>query len=879
MKGNEIREKFLNYFSSRGHELVESSSLVPHDDPSLLFVNAGMVQFKKVFTGEESRPYKRAVSCQRCVRAGGKHNDLENVGYTARHHTFFEMLGNFSFGDYFKEEAIKQAWEFLTEVLRVPKDKLWVTVFDDDDEAAALWEKVPGLLEGRIVRMGEKENFWAMGDTGPCGPCSEIHYDQGPEAGCGRPECALGCDCDRFLELWNLVFMQFERDGKGELHPLPRPSIDTGMGLERITAVLQDKKTNYDSDIFTGLIDIIAGIAGVKYGAAHKTDTALRVIADHARATTFLVADGVLPSNEGRGYVLRRIMRRAIRYGRSLGLTRPFMREITVEVVSRMAGAYPHLTEAAELLAQVVVNEEKRFLETIDKGLSMLREEMQRLRGTDSGINGDFIFKLYDTFGFPVDIVRDMALEEGLSVDVAGFERAMDKQRRQSQESWKGGVPETAPGLRDLGLRIGKTEFLGYNGLLATARIKALIAENGDSVPESGPAELLMACDQTPFYAESGGQTGDQGEITWKSGRGRILDTLKTSTGVFLHRLLIQEGKLTVGGQVKLMVTAGRRHDIAANHTATHLLQAVLRQVLGGHVKQSGSQVDADRLRFDFTHFSPLSPAELTTIENMVNDEIRKNISNYTRVMSLDEARKSGATALFGEKYGDEVRVVRFGELSMEFCGGTHVAASGEIGLFKIISEGGISAGVRRITAITGRAAMLDYQRLSALVVQLSTALKTASAAELPERVKNLSSHEKALEKEVAALTAQLSLSNIDNLLQSSREINGVRVTAAQVPLDSARTLREIGDRMRDKMGSGVLVLGGELKGKVALLTIVSKDLIPRLKAGEIVKETAALVGGGGGGRPDMAQAGGTMVDKLPEALERVYDIVAARIA
>ncbi len=878
MKGNEIREKFLNYFIGHGHELVESSSLVPHDDPSLLFVNAGMVQFKKIFTGEESRPYKRAVSCQRCVRAGGKHNDLENVGYTARHHTFFEMLGNFSFGDYFKEEAIKHAWEFLTEVLRLPKDKLWITVFDDDDEAAALWKKAPGLLEGRIVRMGEKENFWAMGDTGPCGPCSEIHYDQGPEAGCGRPECALGCDCDRFLELWNLVFMQYERDGDGKLHPLPSPSIDTGMGLERIAAVLQGKKTNYDSDIFSGLIGMIAGIAGVKYGSAPETDTALKVIADHARATTFLVADGVLPSNEGRGYVLRRIMRRAIRYGRSLGLTKPFMREITAEVAARMAAPYPHLIEAAELLAQVVVNEEKRFLETIDRGLSMLREEMQRLQGTGSGIDGDFIFKLYDTFGFPVDIVRDMALEEGLTVDVAGFERAMAQQRRASQESWKGGAAETAPGLRDLAARIGKTEFLGYTDLRATAQVKALIAKNGGAVTESGLAEVLMACDQTPFYAESGGQAGDQGEVTWESGRGRILETIKSSAGVFLHRLTIQEGKLTVGEKVKLMVAAGRRHDIAANHTATHLLQAVLRQVLGGHVKQSGSLVDARHLRFDFTHFSPLSPAELTTIENMVNDEIRKNISNDTRVMSLEEARKSGATALFGEKYGGLIRVVRFGKLSMEFCGGTHVAASGEIGLFKIISEGGISAGVRRITAITGRAAMLDYQQLTDLTAQLSTTLKAAGAAELPERIKSLSNHVKTLEKKVASLTARLSLGNIDNLLEHGREINGVRVTAVQVPLDSARTLREIGDRMRDKMGSGVLVLGGELKGKVALLTIVSKDLIPRLKAGEIVKETAALVGGGGGGRPDMAQAGGTMVDKLPEALERVYDIVAARI-
>jgi len=499
-------------------------------------------------------------------------------------------------------------------------------------------------------------------------------------------------------------------------------------------------------------------------------------------------------------------------------------------------------------------------------------------RGRAAGLMVSFIFKLYDTFGFPVDIVRDMALEEGLTVDVAGFERAMAQQRRASQESWKGGAAETAPGLRDLAARIGKTEFLGYTDLRATAQVKALIAKNGGAVTESGLAEVLMACDQTPFYAESGGQAGDQGEVTWESGRGRILETIKSSAGVFLHRLTIQEGKLTVGEKVKLMVAAGRRHDIAANHTATHLLQAVLRQVLGGHVKQSGSLVDARHLRFDFTHFSPLSPAELTTIENMVNDEIRKNISNDTRVMSLEEARKSGATALFGEKYGGLIRVVRFGKLSMEFCGGTHVAASGEIGLFKIISEGGISAGVRRITAITGRAAMLDYQQLTDLTAQLSTTLKAAGAAELPERIKSLSNHVKTLEKKVASLTARLSLGNIDNLLEHGREINGVRVTAVQVPLDSARTLREIGDRMRDKMGSGVLVLGGELKGKVALLTIVSKDLIPRLKAGEIVKETAALVGGGGGGRPDMAQAGGTMVDKLPEALERVYDIVAARI-
>ncbi len=880
MNGKEIREKFLAFFAERGHAQQESSSLVPEDDPTLLFVNAGMVQFKRVFTGEERLDYSRATTCQRCVRAGGKHNDLENVGYTARHHTFFEMLGNFSFGDYFKEEAIKYAWEFLTEVLEVPTEKLWITVFDDDDEAFSLWEKVPGLLDGRIVRMGEKENFWAMGDTGPCGPCSEIHYDQGPEAGCGKPDCQLGCDCDRFLELWNLVFMQFERDAIGKLTPLPKPSIDTGMGLERIAAVLQGKKTNYDSDIFTEVISKISDISGVRYGLDEKTDTAMKVIADHARATTFLVADGVLPSNEGRGYVLRRIMRRAIRYGRSLGLEKPFMAAVTAAVARQMLAAYPHLDGAAELLGKVVNNEEERFLETIDNGLSMLAEELDSLRaGKSLKVPGDFIFKLYDTFGFPVDIVRDMALEKGFTIDEAGFNLAMDKQRGQSRKVGMGALPETAPGLRDLAALAGKTEFWGYETLNGASEIKAMITEDGQTAAMGGSGEcILVACTGTPFYAESGGQTGDQGEISWPHGRGRVLDTVKTADGVFLHKVSVDEGEIKVGDEVLLQVTAGRRHDITANHSATHILQAVLRQILGGHVKQSGSLVEAERLRFDFTHFSALSLEELAEIERLVNEAIRRNIPMLTEIMDREAAQKSGAMALFGEKYGNKVRVVGFGDFSTELCGGTHAAATGAIGLFKIISETGIAAGVRRITAITGRAAYEDYQKTSSELAGLAERLKT-TPAELADKIETLLRRQKELEKEVAGLTAKLSLSSLDDMLAGGVDVQGIKVVAAHITLDTSKTLREIGDRMRDKIGSGVVVLGGELNGKVALLAIVTNDLTRRCQAGKIVKEVAALVGGGGGGRPDMAQAGGTMVDRLPEALGKVYDIVAAQLA
>jgi alanyl-tRNA synthetase len=881
MKGHEIRQKFLQFFADRGHQVVDSSSLVPQDDPTLLFVNSGMVQFKRVFTGEETRPYSKATSCQRSVRAGGKHNDLENVGYTARHHTFFEMLGNFSFGDYFKKEAIDYAWEFLTEVLKVPKEHLWVSVFDDDDEAFGLWEKVEGLLAGRIVRMGEKENFWAMGDTGPCGPCSEIHFDQGVEAGCGKPDCKLGCDCDRFLELWNLVFMQFERDADGKMSPLPKPSIDTGMGLERVAAVLQGKYTNYDSEIFTTLMDTIAAVSGSKYGADPKTDTAMKVIADHARATTFLVADGVLPSNEGRGYVLRRIMRRAIRYGRSLGMTKPFLESITAAVVAQMRGAYPHLASAAKLIGKVVNNEEKRFLETLDNGLSILADELARMRkSNETLVRGDFIFKLYDTFGFPVDIVRDMALEIGFSIDHAGFMQAMDGQRQQSKKSWKGGdLPEASSALRQALKAVARTNFIGYETRRSSADILAILTDQGEKIARASQGQrLILVCPQTPFYAESGGQTGDFGEIVGEKGSAVVMGTTKTAEGVFLHHCEVMEGALCQGESVELRVAEGRRQRIAANHTATHLLQAALQEALGDHVKQSGSLVEEERLRFDFTHFSPMTEQEIETVEQLVNQEIRANVVNCVDHMDKEEAKKSGATALFGEKYDDVVRVVSFGQKSRELCGGTHVGATGEIGLFKIVGETGIAAGIRRIVAVTGEKALERVQGYEKTIAALARELKT-TPDEVVKKVKSNLLRQKELEKEIGQLTAQLSISGLDSIVDGAREIGGVKVVTAKIQLDSAKTLREIGDKVRDKIGSGVVVLGGELDGKAALLAVVTKDVCGKCHAGKIIKEVAGIVGGSGGGRPDMAQAGGSMPDKLAEALQAVYEIIEQQMA
>ncbi|MCP4338046.1 MAG: alanine--tRNA ligase [Desulfobulbaceae bacterium] len=873
MKGNEIRSRFLNYFKDQDHTVVDSSSLVPKDDPTLLFVNAGMVQFKTVFMGEDKKDYIRAVTSQRCVRAGGKHNDLENVGYTARHHTFFEMLGNFSFGDYFKEDAIHFAWDFLTVELGLDPANLWVSIFDDDDEAQELWEKVEDLPKGRIVRMGEKDNFWAMGDTGPCGPCSEIHIDQGAAAGCGRPDCALGCDCDRFLELWNLVFMQFNRSEDGTLTPLPKPSIDTGMGLERVAAVLQGKFNNYDSDLFFPIISTLERLSGKTYGTNKQDDTAMRVIADHARATTFLVADGVLPSNEGRGYVLRRIMRRAVRYGKYLGLEKSFMEEVTTAVVGEMSEAFPHLADAVSLLAKVVNNEEERFRETLENGLALLDEEISRLVGKKSQvISGRFIFKLYDTFGFPFDIVRDIALERGLGFDESGFLEEMENQRQKSRHSRKGeGVRLLGEGVKSLAADGKKAKFIGYGESSVTTRVEGLLNMAGDRVAvlSSGESGRLYV-DKTPFYAEAGGQIGDCGEVTWASGRGKVTGTSVEGEKIVLHAVEILEGELTQESEVTLTVEKERRQAIAAHHSATHLLQAALRKVLGEHVKQAGSLVGPDRLRFDFTHFSPLSPEEIEAIEYLVNEKIWQNTQVTTQLLTKEEALKGGATALFGEKYEENVRVVSMADFSKELCGGTHVQAAGEIGVFKIQVEGGIASGVRRIEALAGRAAFSEIQSLSRRERQAGSLLSAGSSEEIVGKIELLVKNLKSMEKQVADLSKQLASSDLDSVFDNAVTIDGIKVIGAEIPLDSPKTLRDVGDKVRDSLGSGVAVLGGSINGKAALLAIVSSDLTSKIKAGDLVNSVAKIVGGKGGGRPDMAQAGGPMLDKLHEAIKSV---------
>ncbi|TKB12191.1 alanine--tRNA ligase [Desulforhopalus sp. IMCC35007] len=877
MKGNEIRSRFLAYFTEKGHTVVDSSSLVPKDDPTLLFTNAGMVQFKTVFMGEDKRDYSRAVTSQRCVRAGGKHNDLENVGYTARHHTFFEMLGNFSFGDYFKEDAIRFAWEFLTRELGVDASKLWVSIFEDDDEAEELWKKIEELPKGRIVRMGEKDNFWAMGDTGPCGPCSEIHIDQGIEAGCGRADCALGCDCDRFLELWNLVFMQFNRAEDGTLTRLPKPSIDTGMGLERVAAVLQGKFNNYESDLFTPIIGRLEELSGKKYGDSPQFDTAMRVIADHARATTFLVSDGVLPSNEGRGYVLRRIMRRAVRYGKYLGLEKPFLEDVTRVVVAEMDHAYPQLLTTDSLLVKVVNNEEERFRETLEHGLALLDEEMARLRGAgEKTVSGTFIFKLYDTFGFPFDIVRDIALEKGYGFDEEGFLKEMENQRTKSRKSRKGeGVKLLGEGVKSIAEAGKRSSFTGYSELEEWSTVSALLDASGARVTELKAGEKgQMFVDVTPFYAESGGQAGDVGNVSWDGGRALVKNTSVEGDKIILHSIEVEEGVLGVGMKINLKVSVEIRRASAAHHTATHLLHAALRQVLGDHVKQAGSLVGPERLRFDFTHFSPVSAEELQQIELLVNQKIWENQPVNTRLLDREEALQEGAMALFGEKYEEKVRVVSVSDFSKELCGGTHVSAAGDIGVFKIQSEAGIAAGVRRIEALAGKVAFEDIQRVYAGQKKAVELLNAQSSSDAVARVEQLLSHVKELEKQVAGLSRQLASSDLDSVLAGGEDIDGIKVIAAEIPLDSSKTLREVGDKLRESLGSGVAVLGGAINGKAAILAIVSKDLTSRIKAGELVSRVAQVVGGKGGGRPDMAQAGGPMVDKLSEAIKSVPSAV-----
>ncbi|MEW6327987.1 MAG: alanine--tRNA ligase [Thermodesulfobacteriota bacterium] len=878
MTGQEIREKFIEYFVIKGHTPVKSSSLVPAGDPTLLFTNAGMVQFKQVFLGEEKRDYIRAVSIQKCMRAGGKHNDLENVGRTARHHTFFEMLGNFSFGDYFKEEAIAFAWEFLTRHLKLPAEKLWVSVYEQDSEAYEIWRTKIGLPAERIARLGEKDNFWAMGDTGPCGPCSEILIDQGEEIGCRKPDCRVGCDCDRYLELWNLVFMQYYRNEKGELHPLPRPSIDTGMGLERIAAVLQGKKSNYESDLFQGVIAGIARLSGTAYGQVEARDMAMRVIADHSRAAAFLIAEGVLPSNEGRGYVLRRILRRAIRYGRVLGLDRPFLGEITGAVADIMGNTYPELTGSVGFTRKVLLNEEERFAETLDFGLRLLQEEIAGLKAREEHIiPGDTAFKLYDTYGFPIDIIQDIGQENGLGIDDTGFQRCMARQRELSKKAWKGEAVEISPVFRDLLDKGQKTVFVGYEVCSARSRL-CLLVKNGEAVAEAGKGDAVeVVVEKTPFYAEAGGQVGDQGTIKGQTGTVVVEETIGIAGRLYVHRGRVTDGKIKAGEEVELAISPERRRAVTLNHTATHLLHAALRIVLGEHVRQSGSLVAPDRLRFDFTHFSPVEAAELERIETIVNGKIRENIQLETDIQTLEQAIQNGATALFGEKYGDRVRVVSIGPFSKELCGGTHTARTGDIGLFKIVSEGGVAAGIRRIEAVTGSVALRLVQEQELRVKRLGHLLK-AGTEELENKIEKLITSHKELEKEIADLTAKLTLQGLDSILQGARKMDGIRVLSTIVPIDSPRTLRELADRFRDKIGSGIVVLGGIHDDKVLLVAVVTKDLTKRFHAGDIVKKVAQLVGGSGGGRPDMAQAGGTKVDKLPEALDKVYDLVQADI-
>ncbi len=878
LKGAELRQLFLDYFKEKGHEIVPSSSLVPADDPSLLFTNAGMVQFKKVFLGEETRPYKRAASCQKCVRAGGKHNDLENVGYTARHHTFFEMLGNFSFGDYFKKEAIEFAWELLVDRIGLPVDKLWVTVFREDDEAAELWPKLTGISSSRVVRLDEADNFWAMGDTGPCGPCSEILIDQGKEIGCKRPDCKVGCDCDRFLEIWNLVFMQFFRDKDGTMTPLPEPCIDTGMGLERIAAVCQGKLNNYDTDLFSNILKVLEELSGTDYGTENVTDIAMRVIADHSRASAFLIADGVIPSNEGRGYVLRRIIRRAVRYGRVLGLREPFMKKAAFQVIEDMKEAYKGLDQARSFIGQVLEHEETRFAETLETGLKMLEDYIldMKERGGDT-IEGEFVFKLYDTFGLPVDVVRDVCKEQGLRYDRAGYEKRRQEQKARSKGAAREEVTERLPEIYRTLLKEGKgTKFIGYESTFGTSRVLALVQKGQEfsSAPKGWKGEMVV--EQTPFYAESGGQAGDRGTIKGRHGLAQVLDTVKRGD-LIIHIVEVEKGEIEIDEQVTLTVQEGRRLDTARNHTATHLLHAALKKVLGAHVNQAGSLVEPERLRFDFSHLSSVTRAELKRIEAIVNEKIRADIPVHTEILSQEEALERGAVALFGEKYGHMVRVVNIPGFSMELCGGTHLNRTGQIGLFKITAESSVASGIRRIEAVTGAYALDVVQGLEDQFLAIAETLKCPSNAVL-KRIEGLNARVKELERELKRTLTQSALPDLDRLLSEAEEIGGVKVVTAAVPGIDASTLRQMGDRIRDKAGSAAVVLGSSKDGKALLLCMTTKDIAGKVHAGEIIKKIAGYVGGGGGGRPDMAQAGGSKPQGISDALEAARKEISSKL-
>jgi alanyl-tRNA synthetase len=879
MKSAEIRDKFLKYFESKGHTIVRASSLVPANDPTLLFVNSGMVQFKDVFTGREQRPYKRATTSQKSLRAGGKHNDLENVGYTARHHTFFEMLGNFSFGDYFKRDAIKYSWQLLTEVYKLPKDKLWTTVYVDDDEVYDIWTQEIGVPAERCIRIGDKpgqpkyvsDNFWQMADTGPCGPCSEIFYDHGPEVA-GGPPGSPDAEGDRYIEIWNLVFMQFDRDEAGTLTPLPKPCVDTGMGLERLAAVLQHVHSNYEIDLFQNLIAAAARETGTKDLASNS----LKVIADHIRACSFLIADGVIPGNEGRSYVLRRIVRRALRHGYKLGQTKPFFHKVVTDLVVEMGAAYPELKEQQARIESVLKQEEERFGETLENGMKILDGALGQMKSGDAPmLDGETVFLLYDTYGFPVDLTGDICRERGVAIDHAGFNEAMERQREQARAA---GKFRMAAGVEYSG---DKTRFTGYTALAEDAKVIALY-HDGVAVPRLDKGESgIVVLNSTPFYAESGGQVGDRGVLEAITDhhvvRFSVVDTQKIQADVFGHHGTVEAGTLSVGDVVQARVDAAARERIRNNHSATHLMHAALRAVLGRHVQQKGSLVDAERTRFDFSHDKAVTPDEIRRIEDMVNTAIRANAQVTANVMKYDEAIKAGALAFFGDKYGDEVRVLAMGDHSTELCGGTHVARTGDIGFFKIVAEGGVAAGVRRIEAVTGKGALEFVQALDRELHHAAQLLK-APTSELTQKIAQVQDNVKALEKELARLKSKLASSQGDDLSAQAVEIKGVRVLAAALEGADAKSLRETLDKLKDKLKSAVIVLAAVEGGKVQLAAGVTADATGRVKAGDLVNHVAQQVGGKGGGRADMAMAGGTDPAGLAAALASVRSWAEQRL-
>ena len=869
----EIRETFLSFFEKKGHTRVRSSSLIPKNDPTLLFTNAGMVQFKNYFIGKEVPPFKRATSCQKCMRAGGKHNDLENVGRTGRHHTFFEMLGNFSFGDYFKREAILYAWELVTEVFKLPEERLYVSVYKNDDEAFSIWHDEVGIPEDRIYRLGEKDNFWAMGETGPCGPCSEIYYDRGEELSCG-PECGIGkCECDRFLEIWNLVFMQYERDDEGNLTPLPKPSVDTGMGLERIASILQGKPSNYETDVLFPLVKWASEVSKVPYGKDERSDFSLRVIADHLRAMSFLIADGCLPSNEGRGYVLRRVIRRASRHGKLLGIEKSFLNEGTGVVVDLMGDVYPELLESRKVIEKVVLREEERFRKTLERGLDILQEIIERTKaeGRDA-LSGEDVFKLYDTFGFPVDILVEIADDEGLKVDVKGFESLLIKQRERAKRAWKGGKQKVvSPEIQDLSKK-RPTEFTGYHSFEERARVIAVLRDGKlvDSISEG--EEGIVILDRTPFYSEKGGQVGDTGYLEGNSCLCEVLDVQNVTEALIGHVVKVKRGRVRSGDVVDARVNRERRLAIMRAHTATHLLHKALKEVLGGHVKQAGSLVLPDRLRFDFTHFEPVSDSEIREVESTIYGWIIENLPVKVEEMPHEEALERGAVALFEEKYGNTVRVVSVGDVSVELCGGTHVKRSGDIGFFKVVSESSISSGVRRIEAVVGEESFNLIEAPFGTVRDLKAVLKVTEE-KIVDRVIALVEELKEKEKEVERLKNRLASLSVEEIVEKAPEISGIKVVTAKLDGFGGKELAQAADVIRNKAGRSAILLIGIKGNRRNVLIALTKDLTDRFNAGEIIRQIAPILKGKGGGRADLAQGSVQDISRLDEAFKRFREI------